>query len=100
MAEKLVRDRIPEIIKSSGKECKYRIADGSEYTKLLTDKLDEEVAEFKDARNLEELADVMEVLFSFAEYLGYTRDDLLKENARKREERGSFKTGAVLDMGN
>ena len=52
--------------------------------------------EFLEDKNLEELADVMEVLFGLADTLGYSEEELLKVREKKREERGGFKEGIVL----
>ena len=94
--EKLVRDRIPEIIRAEGRDCDIRIADDSEYHGFLLRKLDEEVAEFKEDENVEELADVMEVLMALAKDLGYSFDELLGANRKKREERGAFNKHIIL----
>ena len=51
---------------------------------------------FLEDKNLEELADVMEVLFGLAHNLGYTEEDLLNKRKEKLEERGGFKEGIVL----
>lgn len=59
-------------------------------------KLQEEVNEFLEDKNLEELADVMEVLFGLAEALGYSEEALLKVRDKKLEERGGFKDGVAL----
>ena len=93
---KLVRDKIPEIIKANGQECDISIVDGEEKYKLLEAKLKEEVNEFLEDKNLEELADCMEVLFGLADFLGYSEEELLKARDKKREERGGFKDGIVL----
>ena len=93
---KLVRDRIPEIIKESGKECKIERVNGIEKQELLEKKLLEEVNEYMADKNLEELADVMEVLFGLANELGFTEDDLLNKRNEKLLERGGFKEGIVL----
>ncbi|MFT8352699.1 phosphoribosyl-ATP pyrophosphohydrolase [Clostridium saccharoperbutylacetonicum] len=93
---KLVRDKIPEIIKAGGHECDTAIVVGDEKYKLLEAKLHEEVNEFLEDKNLEELVDVMEVLFGLADSLGYSEEELLKSRVKKREERGGFKEGIVL----
>jgi predicted house-cleaning noncanonical NTP pyrophosphatase (MazG superfamily) len=93
---KLVRDKIPEIIKAGGRDCDTLIVAGEEKYKLLEEKLHEEVNEFIEDKNLEELADVMEVLFGLAGALGYSEEELLKVRYKKREERGGFKEGIVL----
>ena len=93
---KLVRDRIPEVIKASGKTCEIEIINGMEKQELLEKKLLEEVNEYLDDKNLEELADVMEVLFGLANELGYSEEELLNKRNEKLQERGGFKDGIVL----
>jgi predicted house-cleaning noncanonical NTP pyrophosphatase (MazG superfamily)/predicted RNase H-like nuclease len=93
---KLVRDKIPQIIEESGKKCDIKIVPKEEHTKLLEEKLKEEVNEFLEDKNLEELADVMEVLFGLAQNLGYSEDDLIEKRLTKRNERGGFKEGIKL----
>jgi predicted house-cleaning noncanonical NTP pyrophosphatase (MazG superfamily) len=93
---KLVRDKIPEIIKAAGKECEFEIVPKEEIYVLLENKLKEEVGEFLEDKNLEELADVMEVLFGLANALGYSEEQLLKARDKKWEDRGGFKEGIVL----
>lgn len=93
---KLVRDKIPQVIRATGKECEFEIASKEEKYELLEAKLKEEVNEFLEDKNLEELADVMEVLFGLADSLGYKEEDLVKAREKKREERGGFKDGVVL----
>lgn len=93
---KLVRDNIPTIIKSSGKQCSFEIASKEQKYSLLEAKLQEEVSEFLEDKNLEELADVMEVLFGLADALGHSENDLLNARERKKDERGGFKEGIVL----
>lgn len=94
--DKLVRDRISEIIRNSGRSCEIEVVEGEAKYKLLENKLQEEVEEFLQDKNLEELADVMEVLFGLAGSLGYSEEDLLKKRDEKREERGGFQEGIVL----
>lgn len=93
---KLVRDKIPEIIRADGKECEVRIAEGKEKYELLEKKLMEEVNEFLEDKNLEELADVMAVLFGLAREMGYSEDDLIRKREEKNGERGGFEEGVVL----
>lgn len=93
---KLVRDKIPEIIEDDGKKCDTEIASKDEHYELLKKKLIEETEEFIEDENLEELADVMEVIFSLAESLGYEEKDLINKREEKREERGGFREGIVL----
>lgn len=93
---KLVRDKIPEIIRADGKECEVRIVEGKEKYELLEKKLMEEVNEFLEDKNLEELADVMEVLFGLAKELGYSEENLVQKRVDKKNERGGFIDGVIL----
>jgi len=95
---KLVRDRIPEIITADGKVCEIAIVSGIEKQDLLEKKLLEEVNEYLEDKNLEELADIMEVLFGLANELGYSEEDLIKKRNEKLEKRGGFKEGIVLKV--
>lgn len=87
---KLVRDKIPEMIGSQGERANIRILEDEEYRVCLSKKLDEEVQEFHRDRNLEELADIMEVVFALANDLGYSRMDLMEAYQKKHDERGGF----------
>lgn len=100
---KLVRDRIPEIIRQSGEEPVIRIADPEDYRRLLRAKLGEEVGEFLDAptegQALEELADVLEVVRALAADLGASPGKLESLRAAKADKRGGF-AGRVVWSGN
>ena len=89
MYNKLVRDRIPEIIESSGKTPVTRILGEEEYRHHLERKLDEEVGEFHQDGNLEELADILEVVYALADAIG-SREELMKMYEKKHESRGGF----------
>ena len=97
---KLVRDRIPFIISSQGKECRTRILDSEEYTEELKVKLNEEVEEYTKADNdqeaLEELADMLEVIRALAEAHGSTWAELENIRADKVEARGGFQERVYL----
>lgn len=88
---KLVRDRIPEIIKNDGKTPITEILSNEEYLKELDIKLNEEVAEYQTDRTIEEMADILEVLFAICEARGYSVEELMKLRESKREKRGGFK---------
>lgn len=94
--DKLVRDLIPEIILASGKTAEIEIVDNKIAFEYLIKKLDEEVTEFKTDKNLEELADVLEVLFGLAHKMGYTEQDLLNKRQEKKEARGGFEKNIIL----
>lgn len=90
---KLVRDKIPDLIRSHGDEPVTRIAGLDEYRALLRDKLVEEaneVAGASDGDTAEELADVLECVQSLAAVLGLTTADLELVRAAKASERGGF----------
>ncbi|SMC16446.1 Predicted house-cleaning noncanonical NTP pyrophosphatase, all-alpha NTP-PPase (MazG) superfamily [Clostridium acidisoli DSM 12555] len=93
---KLVRDKIPQIIEGDGKKCDIRIASKGEQAELLENKLQEEVNEFIEDKNIEELADIMEVLFGLAKNLGFSEKELIKKRDEKKDERGGFEEGIVL----
>ncbi|MDY4603663.1 nucleoside triphosphate pyrophosphohydrolase [Clostridium tertium] len=95
---KLVRDRIPEIITADDKTCEIEIVSGIKKQELLEKKLLEEVNEYLEDKNLEELADIMEVLFGLANELGYSEEDLIKKRNEKLEKRGGFKERIVLKV--
>lgn len=94
---KLVRDKIPEIIEKAGKTCATHILSDEEYINFLEKKLDEEVSEYQADKNLEEMADVLEVLQSICLARGYSLDELEKMRAKKAEERGGFKEKIFLE---
>lgn len=87
---KLVRNRIPEMIEAKGERCSIRILDDEEYRKCLEQKLDEEVGEFHQEGNLEELADILEVVYALADSLGATTRELMEVYSAKHQQRGGF----------
>ena len=93
---KLVRDRIPEIIEASGKTCVTKILSDEEYLNMLDAKLDEELAEYHQDQNVEELADLLEVIYAAASARGYTLEQLEEVRAHKAEKRGGFQKKIFL----
>ena len=87
---KLVRDKIPDIISKSGKTATFRILNDEEYKIALEKKLDEEVAEFHKSKSLEEIADIIEVLCAIRAVYGYGSDETVNVRLTKNEERGGF----------
>jgi|TARA_R110000824_G_scaffold47905_2_gene135804 predicted house-cleaning noncanonical NTP pyrophosphatase (MazG superfamily) len=90
---KLVRDKIPEIIESQGKQCKVYVAVNEDYQQRLKDKLQEEVKEFLEDPCVEELADIEEILLSIAEI---NKWDLTGARIAKNITRGGFWRRYVL----
>lgn len=93
---KLVRDKIPEIIESAGKTCKVETLSDEEYLKVVDAKLEEELAEYHRDQNIEELADLMEVIYAAAEARGYSAEELEAVRVSKVENRGAFKKKILL----
>lgn len=94
---KLVRDKIPEIIESTGKKSYCHILSEEEYLSELDKKLNEECAEYQADKSLEELADMLEVMYAIAEARGYSISELERVRAEKAEKRGSFKDRVFLE---
>lgn len=88
--EKLVRDRIPEIIEGTGSRCNVGTLDDEEYIRALDKKLREELDEYLADGSIEELADLLEVVRASAIARGYTLDELEAVRSRKAQERGGF----------
>ena len=93
---KLVRDRIPEIIEASGKSCVTEILSDKAYLRLVDAKLDEELAEYHSDQTIEELADLLEVIYAAAMARGYTLEQLESVRAAKAEKRGAFANKILL----
>jgi predicted house-cleaning noncanonical NTP pyrophosphatase (MazG superfamily) len=94
---KLVRDKIPAIIMESGAFPDFRILDEGEFFKALEDKLFEEVEEYRKEKNLEELADIYQVVVCLAEVLGGGRRELEYIADEKRIQRGKFDARIFLE---
>lgn len=98
---KLVRDKIPKIIKDSGKSCEIvKILDKEVLLKELNIKLVEEVKEYMFANSkknsIEELADILEVIHSLAELHGSDIEKVERVRKKKEKQRGGFKEGLFL----
>ena len=92
----LVRDRIPDLIAASGKQCVTETLSEDEFLKYLDKKMDEELAEYHHDHNAEELADLMEVILAAAAVRGYTPEQLEQIRLKKAKERGSFQQRILL----
>ncbi len=93
---KLVRDKIPEIIESSGKTYIIEVLSDEDYLRALDEKLDEELAEYHRAQSIEELADLLEVIRASAAARGCTIEKLENIRAQKAKERGGFEKKIFL----
>lgn len=96
--DKLVRDKIPQIIKDKGSVPVTHIADDTEYWEKLKAKLQEEVTEVLEDTNVdEELADVLEVVHAMLAFKDMKFEELEQIMLKKREERGGFKNKIILE---
>lgn len=98
--DKLVRDRIPELLAERAIPHEIRVADRMELPTLLHAKLEEETAEYlaaiDDEGRIEELADMLEVILGLGRFYGADRDSLERMRAQKAVERGAFEARIVL----
>ena len=94
---KLVRDKIPQIIKDSGKNCTYRVAKPEEIKSLLFSKLREESEEFFEKPSVEEAADIYEVFLALLNNWELDFSSVINHAYYKREERGSFNSKIILE---
>jgi len=87
---KLVRNRIPELIESQFEFPEYIILDDESYEKMLEEKLDEEVREYHQDKTIEELVDILEVVIALCESRGFSKEELIKIYQNKHQEKGGF----------
>lgn len=90
ITNKLVRDNIPDIIKSRNGTCEIEILNDEEFQKALIEKLKEEVTEFEKDKNIEELADIYEVFINILMTKGLTLSDVQSAASKKRKKNGGF----------
>lgn len=93
---KLVRDKIPEIIENSGRKAITEKVSDEVYYKLLNDKLDEERLEYLESLRIEELADLVEVIYAILEYKKVSIEEFEKMRIAKAAKRGAFKERILL----
>ena len=93
---KLVRDNIPAICKENGQTPEAKILDNIEYTSELRKKLKEEVNEYLLSTELEELADIIEVIEALAENQGSSLEAVLDIKQAKQTKNGAFKNQVFL----
>ena len=95
---KLVRDKIPEIIeKNENRSCRIRILDNDEYLFELNKKIKEELNEYLESGEIEELADLEEVLRAILAYKGISYAEFEQIREEKVTKRGAFKNKIYLE---
>ena len=97
MKSKLVRDKIPEIIKRDGKIPLTHFADNKEFSGMLNKKLQEEVEEFIKNTSIEKMSDIFEVITAINNFRKWSLEDITAIQKKKREKRGEFRRRVILD---
>jgi len=94
---KLVRDKIPDIILKEGSLPTTRILNDEEYIKELNKKLTEEVNEYLEAENIEEMVDILEVIRAILDFKNVSYEDIEEKRIKKAKKRGAFKDKVYLE---
>lgn len=95
-APKVVRDKIPEIIWNSGRECAVKELSDHEFLVELERKLGEELAEYLESKELEELADLLEIISRIAELRSSSKESLEALRLQKKLQKGGFEKNLLL----
>ncbi len=95
--DKLVRDRIPEIIEANGQRCTMRALNDEEYARHLDEKLAEELAEYEASGDIEELVDLIELVRAIVANRGMSWDEFEQLRDHKCQERGGFSKRLLLE---
>lgn len=93
---KLVRDNIPDIIRESGQTPIYRKLNQTEYREYLNEKLLEEIEEYMEENQIEELCDIVEVIYALIDTLNVTREEFERIRMKKATNNGKFEKRILL----
>lgn len=93
---KLIRDKIPEIIVKSGKQPIFETLDDETYKKYLHEKLVEEIQEYLESDSIEELADLVEIIYALLDYKGISINAFEDLRKKKAVENGAFNKRLLL----
>lgn len=93
---KLIRDKIPQIIEQSGKQAVIEKVSEKAYLRLLNDKLCEELQEYLDSQSVEELADLVEVVYAILDYRHVSLQDFEAFRQQKSKKNGAFQDRLFL----
>ena len=94
---KLVRDKIPQIIEADVKKAVARLLDDKEYFQELVKKVKEEIFEFEAKPSIEELADLKELIIAIREAMGIRAGHLEDIRRQKAASNGRFKNKIFLE---
>lgn len=94
---KLVRDNIPDIILKDNELPITRKLDDKDFIKELNRKLQEEVNEYLEEENIEEMVDILEVIRAILEYKGVSYEEIENKRIKKANKRGAFKDKIFLE---
>ena len=94
---KLVRDKVPELLKAKGIDIKVHEANHDEFEIELLEKLREEVLEFKNNKSQEQLADLLEVIEALTSLEGWTKEQIEEVRRLRHEEKGGFSKRLILE---
>ena len=93
---KAIRDKIPEIIQKDGHTCNIQKLSDEKFIIEIEKKLSEEVTEYQNDKNPEELADILEVIYAIAQLKGISKEELEKIRIKKLQDRGGFEKNLFL----
>lgn len=93
---KLIRDHIPAIIEASGKKATVEIMNDADYLHELNSKLQEELNEYNEEQDINELADLVEVIYAIVQHQGYSLEAFEQIRSEKKETRGGFEKKLLL----
>lgn len=94
---KLVRDNIPDIIKSNGESAHISVLNDKTYFEKLKEKLIEETSEFIESEEIVELADILEVIDCLAKIKDSSLDNIIDLKNQKAIKNGSFENKIFLE---
>lgn len=94
--KKAIRDKIPEIIEAKGLRCEYKTLKDEEFLFYLDKKLEEEIREYYQTKDVEELADLLEVIYRILELRQVSLSEIQELRTKKNLERGAFSNNLFL----
>lgn len=93
---KLIRDRIPEIVTAAGKKVITEVLSPEDYRDMLHEKLDEEVQEYHETHSIDELVDLVEVIYAILDDRCVSRREFEELREMKSDRRGAFTKRLLL----